>query len=76
MIVNPIVYKLSDLKGEDLNGIFYENELSVFNPSDETSYKIEKIIGKTTIKGINYVLVKYKGWPDKFNEWIPKANII
>ena len=39
LIGYPIVYKLNDLKDEDLNGIFYEHILSVFNPSDETSYK-------------------------------------
>ena len=58
LIENPTVQKLVDLKGEDLSGIFYENELRAFNPSDETSYKIEKIIDKETIKGIKYVLVK------------------
>ena len=42
LIDNPTVYKLKDLKGEDLNRIFYENELSIFNANDETTYKVEK----------------------------------
>ena len=71
----PIVYKLEDLKGEDLNGIFYENELSVYNPTQDTEYKIEKVLGRKTLKGQKYALVKYKGWPDKFNEWIPATNL-
>ena len=75
LIGNPIVYKLEDLKGEDLNGIFYESELSVYRPSDETQYKIEKILGRKTLKGKKYILVKYKGWPDKFNEWILQSNV-
>jgi hypothetical protein len=63
---NPIVYKLEDLEGEQVNGIFYENELSVYNPTDDVEYKIEKILSKKTIKGLKYILVKYKGWPDKY----------
>ena len=39
LIGYPIAYNLNDLKDEDLNEIFYEHELSVFNPGDETSYK-------------------------------------
>jgi len=71
----PIVYKLEDLNGEELKGIFYESELSAYNENEETTYKIEKVLGKKKIKGKDYVLVKYKGWPDKFNEWLPKENI-
>jgi len=71
----PIVYKLEDLKGEDLSGIFYENELSPYTMTDETTYKVEKVLGKKTIKGKKLVLVQYKGWPDKFNEWVPAENV-
>ena len=76
LIGNPIVYKLEDLKEEGLNGIFYENELSAYNPTDDVEYKIEKVIGKKLIKGEKYILVKYKGWPDKFNEWLPATNLV
>jgi len=33
------------------------------------------VVGRKTIKGKKYVLVKYKGWPDKFDEWLPQENI-
>ena len=59
-----------------MNGIFYESALSAYNASDEAEYKIEKVVGKNKIKNKNYILVKYKGWPDKFNEWILDTNII
>jgi hypothetical protein len=71
----PTVYKLEDMKGEDLTGIFYEVELSPYNETEETTYKVEKVLGRKTIKGKKYVLVKYKGWPDKFNEWLPAENV-
>ena len=75
IVGNPIVYKLEDLKGEDLNGIFYEEELSAYNPGEDVEYKIEKVLGKKTVKGKQYALVKYKGWPDKFNEWFPMNDL-
>jgi hypothetical protein len=71
----PPIYKLEDLKGEELNGIWYDSELSPYNETENSSYKVEKVLGKKTIKGQKYVLVKYKGWPDKFNEWLPQQNI-
>ena len=63
--------KLKDVKGEDLNGIFYEEELSAYNPGKDVEFKIEKVLGGKAVKGKKYALVKYKGWPEKFNEWIP-----
>src|SRR5271155_937473 len=72
----PFLYKLADLKGEEVNGIFYESELSVYNAFDDAEYKIEKVLGKKKLKDKKYMLVKYKGWPDKFNEWIPDSNVV
>jgi hypothetical protein len=60
LLGNPIVYKLVHLKGEDLKGFFYETELNNFKPSEETSYKVEKVLGKKKERGNNYILVKYK----------------
>ena len=75
LIGTPTVYKLDDLKGEELEGIFYAEELSPFDESSDMTYKVEKVLGKKTVKGKKFVLVKYKGWPDKFNEWIPANNL-
>ena len=71
----PTVYTLEDLKGEAVDGLFYDGELSPYNETDETTYKVEKVLGKKTVKGKKFVLVKYKGWPDKFNEWLPAENV-
>ncbi len=74
-IGRPIVYVLEDLKGDDVQGIFYEDELGPYTETDETTYKVEKVLGKKTVKGKKFVLVKYKGWPDKFNDWLPAENV-
>ena len=60
-IRRPIVYELEDTKGEELTGIYYEDELSPYDVTKETTYKVEKVLGKKTVKGKKYVLVKYKG---------------
>ena len=75
VIGRPTVYKLEDMKGEELTGIFYEDELSPYTETDETTFKVEKVLGRKTLKGKKYVLVKYKGWPEKFNEWLPAESV-
>jgi hypothetical protein len=71
----PTVYSLEDLKNESVSGIFYEDELSAFTESDETSYKVEQVLAKKTVKGKKMLFVSYMGWPEKFNEWIPAENV-
>jgi len=44
----PIVYKLQDLKSEDSTGIYYEDELSPNDETGDTTYKVEKVLGKKT----------------------------
>jgi len=31
------------------------------NETEQTTYKVEKVLGKKTVKGTKFVLVKYKG---------------
>ena len=51
----PIVYKLQDLKSEDSTEIYYQDELSLYDETDETTYKVEKVLGKKTLKGKKFV---------------------
>ena len=52
-----------------LDGIFYQQELQKV-PEQEV-FLIEKVI---RTRG-NQALIKWKGYPEKFNSWIPKKNI-
>ena len=36
---------------------------------------IEKVIKTKYVRGIKHILVKYRGYPDKFNQWIPAKNV-
>lgn len=62
---DPPTYRLVDLSGEKLVGTFYEPELVKYDKRDDV-FKVEKVIRK---KGDKY-LVKWLGYPDKFNSWV------
>ena len=68
----PITYNLIDLNNEPIEGIFYTEELQKVDKSilDEP-FKIEKVV---RTKG-NKSLVKYLGYPDSFNQWLPTKEI-
>lgn len=69
------VYKLVDLMNEEIEGCFYEEELQSIIKTDETVYRIEKILKTRKRRGKTEVLVQWKGWPEKFNSWIPHEYI-
>ena len=75
IFTKPIVYQLEDFQNEELKGYFYPQELSFVPNPDDIEYKIEKVLRHKTVKGKKYSLVKYKGWGDKFNEWLPASTI-
>ena len=62
-----LVYKLQDLKGEDVDGWFYPEMLRPHIGAYNRAQVIEKV-NKRNRQGVN---VKYLGWPEKFNETIP-----
>ena len=68
---NVITYKIKDLNGEIIKGIFYEKELQKTKNASEV-YAIEKIIRKNK----NKYLVKWRGYSNDFNSWINENDII
>lgn len=69
----PVTYELRDLDGEVIEGGFYEAELQKVAKPEE--FKIEKIIDKKRFRGKRHFLVKWLGYPDKFNQWIAATDI-
>ena len=67
----PVVYRLRDLTGERIKGTFYQQELKKISVDSNASFEIEAVLAE---KG-NKFLVKYLGWPNKFNEWLPKKQV-
>ena len=68
---NVITYKIKDLNGEIIKGIFYEKELQKSKNNSEV-YIIERIIRKNK----NKYFVKWRGYSNDFNSWVDKDDII
>lgn len=60
-------YTIKDITGDIVQGTFYQPELSRVTVTEESVYRIEKVLRRKR----NEVLVKWMGWPAKFNSWIP-----
>ena len=69
------VYYLKDQLQEPIQGSFYANELQKVVVDKSEEYEIEKIIRKRKRNKQNEVLVKWLGFPSKFNSWIPESNV-
>ena len=61
----PVTYSIVDLMGESIKGSFYEQELQ---KAKQQTFRIENVIRRDNKKKI--ALVKWNGYPDKFNSWI------
>ncbi|XP_071579277.1 uncharacterized protein [Temnothorax nylanderi] len=67
---NPVTYLLKDIRGEAIDGGFYEHELlRVSNPD---VYLVEKVL---RTRG-NQVYVKWLGINSSHNSWIDKASVL
>lgn len=76
--MKPELYSLVDLMGADLKGQVYGAQLRIAPNGDDPDFvfEIEKVLKTKKVKGKDFVLVKYLYYPDKFNQWIPKTNIV
>ena len=65
---HPVVtYRLSEWDGTPIKGTFYEPDVQKVQVSDDSLFRVEKVLKR---KGRN-VLVRWKGWPSKYDSWIP-----
>ena len=63
----PWTYALSDLKGEEIIGTFYEKEFQKINQKD---FRVEKVIKRKDYK----LYVKWKGRDSSFKSWVNKKT--
>lgn len=69
-------YLLKDLLNEDVQGSFNHPELQKVRKDEEnTVWKIEEIVKKRKKNGVNQALVRWLGYPKKFDTWIPMSDI-
>ena len=72
-MTNPITYNIDDLAKESIEGSFYRQELLKSEVSLDSAFRIEKVI--KTDKKNKRAFVKWKGWPVKFNSWVPLSEL-
>ena len=72
---NVPMYQIKDYNNEIIKSFFYQPELQKAYIDADVVYKIDKILKKRKRSGVQELLVKWKGWPDKFNSWIPETNL-
>ena len=66
----PTTYKIKDWANDDVEGSFYEQELQKV---EQEIFRIGEVLEED--KRRRKSLVKWSGYPDKFNEWIPTRNV-
>ena len=71
----PVSYLLKDYFGEEISGSFYEKEIERVTEPTSPTYRIEQIIKTKKEKNQTKYLVKWLGWPDKFNSWINQSDL-
>ena len=73
---DPPVYKLKELDGELIKDTFYETELQkVIEPKDHL-FRVQKVLRRRGKGGQAEVLVHWKGWPKKYDSWIPARQLV
>ena len=72
-------YYIKDLQGDKIIGSFYEEYLVPFTPlADGGEYLLDPKFTdfkRRSIHGVPHIWVKWLGWPDKFNQWVPEQDV-
>ena len=72
------IYQVKDCGGDAITGFFYEHELVKAKPAADKVYDIDRFIAEEKRADGVYVLVSFKGYPNKpgCNSWILKKDLI
>ena len=70
---NPTTYKIKNQDNEPIKGTFYEQELQLI--VEPKTYRIEKVIRKKKKGDRPLLYVKWKGYPDKVNNYVFQDEI-
>ena len=64
-------YKILEWDSIRVEGTFHQEDLQKVHVPDDALFRVEKVLRK---RGPN-VLVRWKGWPCKYDSWIPKRHL-
>ena len=71
----PPIYYVKDYAGEEVRGSYYDHELQKVIKDTESEYWVEKILQTRRRRGHIEYFVKWSGYPDTFNQWIPAKDL-
>jgi len=64
-------YKIREWDDTPVQGTLYDADLQKVHVSDQALSRIEKVLKRQKDR----LLVKWKGWPDKYNSWIVRQDV-
>ena len=67
----PLYYLSTYDNDENIEGGFYRFEIT---PTNIDTFRIERIIRRRTYRGERQIFVKWLGYDDRYNQWIPETN--
>ena len=73
---HPPRYKLGDLLQEEVNGSFYEPQLVRVTYNTDGLYRIEKVVRYRKNEKGRDALVRWQGYPPKFDTWLDVESIV
>ena len=65
-------YKIEEWDGTLVRGTFYAQDLQKVTYENDDFFRVDKIVKR---KG-NKVSVRWKGWPDMYDSWIEKRDLL
>ena len=69
----PVQVQLEDLNGTEIEGSWYLPEIQRVTMPE--TFQIDKVIRTRKVRGRKEYLVKWRGYSDKFNQWIPENQM-
>jgi len=65
-------YRVKDYAGEEISGTFYQHQLK--KAYEQDAYLVEKVVKSTKRGGEKRYLVRWKGWPPKYDTWLTEDD--
>ena len=70
----PSTFLIEDMSGEHITGSFYGEELQVVDKPE--TFTVEAVLRTRRVRGKKQFLVKWDGYPDKFNSWVDEIDMV
>ena len=68
-------YSVKGWDNQPVQGRFFTEELEKVRVNQNTTYMIEKVIKKKKINGKEGFIVRWLGWPARYDSWVSKTDI-